>query len=135
MCSNKQVLNTFNRRHAFGISIGVEHSPGHGAGATARCALAKLHDGRPLVWVGLGPVASVTEAVVHGELDDGSVLPASCSRRMWRRRSKRLGQGVVETNLLHRFFRLGTSKRGGKTGRKNSLPNLIHTHFKILNLF
>jgi hypothetical protein len=132
MCAAKKFGN---RRHAFDISIGVEHSPGHGVGATARCALAKLHDGGPLVWVGLGPVARVTEAVVHGELDDGSVLPTSCSRRMWRRRSKRLGQGVVETNLLHRFFRLGTSNRGGKTGRKNSLPNLIHTHFKILNLF
>jgi hypothetical protein len=33
-------------------------------------------------------------------------LPASCSQ--WR--SKRLGQGMVETNLSHRFFRLGTSR-------------------------
>jgi hypothetical protein len=132
MCAAKKFGN---RRHAFGISIGVEHSPGHGASAIARCAVAKLHDGGPLVWVGLGPVASVTEAIVHGELDDDSVLPASCSRRMWRRRSKRLGQGVVETNLLHRFFRLDMSNMGDKIGRKNSLPNLIHTHFKILNLF
>jgi hypothetical protein len=37
---------------------------------------------------------------------DSSVLPTSCSRQ----RSKRLGQGVVETNVLHRFFRLGTSR-------------------------
>ena len=42
--------------------------------AAVRRALPYLHDGGPLVGVGLGPAAGVAEAVVDGELDDVGLL-------------------------------------------------------------
>uniref|UniRef100_K3XQM7 Uncharacterized protein n=1 Tax=Setaria italica TaxID=4555 RepID=K3XQM7_SETIT len=42
--------------------------------AAVRRALPHLHDGGPLVGVGLGPAAGVAEAVVDGELDDVGLL-------------------------------------------------------------
>jgi hypothetical protein len=77
-----------------------------------RRALAHLHDGGPLVGVGLDPAAGVAEAVVGGELDDVPLqrlrlvhLVLVAEVEPWRRRSKRLGQGLVETNLAAMIVR------------------------------